>query len=99
LDVDCISYQRSRSHTVPLNAYTTIYIPRQPARSLNQFKSLLLNAYYCNVRSLRSKLVDLHCLLNCPKSIVLLFTETWCNENLTDGLLDSGGLYNVFLRD
>jgi len=99
LGVDCISYPRIRSHTAPINADAPIFIPMQPAKSAKQFKSLLLNAYYCNVCSLRSKLVDLHSLLNCTKSSVLLFTETWCNDNITDGLLDPGGQCNVYRRD
>jgi len=55
--------------------------------------------YYCNCRSLRNRLVELHDLLYNAGVNILWFTETWLNEYTTNGMLDPRGLFHIYRHD
>lgn len=50
----------------------------------NRSSSLPLVLYYQNVRGLRTKLNDLHMTLSACDYDVVVFTETWLNDNIMD---------------
>jgi len=52
-----------------------------------------------NARSLCNKLVELHYLLYLSKFDILLITESWLHEGITNGLLDPEGKFTVLRCD
>jgi len=59
----------------------------------------MLSAFYCNVRSLRNSLAELHLKLYTDKYNVLCFTETWLCNKFTNGMLDPRSQFNIYRRD
>ena len=59
----------------------------------------LLSAYYCNARSLRNSLAELHLKLYTGNFNILCFSETWLCNNFTDGMLDPESKFNIYRRD
>ena len=59
----------------------------------------LLSAYYCNARSLRNSLAELHLKLYTDNFNILCFSETWLCNNFTDGMLDPESKFNIYRRD
>jgi len=55
--------------------------------------------FYCNVRSLRNRLIDLHAVLYGNHFNIITLTETWLSDEVTDGLLDPKSLFAIFKRD
>src|SRR5437870_4037676 len=58
-----------------------------------------INCFYCNARSVKNKLIDLHDILYCGLYNIVTFSETWLSPIMTDGLLDPRGLYNIYRKD
>ena len=60
----------------------------------------LLSCVYFNARSLKNKLVDLHCVLyNDPKPDICFITESWLNSTVTNAMLDPHNEFNIFRYD
>jgi len=55
--------------------------------------------YYCNARSLKNKLSDLHALLYSNRYSIICFSESWLSLVVSDGILDPRGLYNIYRKD
>ena len=61
--------------------------------------SELYTAFYCNARSLRNNLAELHATLYSGNYKILCFTETWLCSYFNDAQLDPQGLFNIYRRD
>ena len=53
----------------------------------------MLNIVYLNARSIVNKIDDLNILAHDNKPELILVTETWCNENIPDSLLNIPNYY------
>jgi len=60
---------------------------------------LKIALYYCNVRSLRNRLIYLLDVFYGHNYNIITLTETWLSDEITDGLLDPKGLFAIFRRD
>ena len=58
-----------------------------------------IKLYYCNARSIKNKLSDLHGLLYMSDYNVIALSETWLLPQLTDAIIDPRGLYTVYRKD
>ena len=47
----------------------------------------------------KNKLADLHFIMYDSNVHIIIITEYWLHEGITDGLLDPQGLFNVFRSD
>ena len=59
----------------------------------------LTNCTLVTASSLKNKLADLHFIMYNGNVHIIIITESWLHEGITDGLLDSQGLFNVFSSD
>ena len=102
------------SKTFILNASASVFIPRASVvddyysttnlvgtgtAELTPVKLELYTAYYCNARSLRNNLTELHALLYSGTYTILCFVETWLCSIFSDSQLDPQGLFNIYRRD
>ena len=58
-----------------------------------------ITVYYFNARSLKNKLLCLHNFLESERPDLVLITETWLNESITDSLILPSNCYNIFRKD
>jgi len=58
-----------------------------------------ISVYYCNARSLRNNLAELHVKLYEENYGVVCITETWLCSKFTDGMLDPNNKFNIYRRD
>ena len=59
----------------------------------------LFTGFYCNARSLRNNLAELHETLYSGKYKIICFTETWLCSNFSDAQLDPKGVFNIYRKD
>ena len=58
-----------------------------------------LSCFYCNAQSIKNEISDLHDLLYSYEYEIIVLTETWLVPDLSDGILDPRGHFNVFRND
>jgi hypothetical protein len=68
-------------------------------KSSVESKSKSISVYYCNARSIRNNLAELHVKLYDEKYSVLCFCESWLCSNFTNGMLDYQNKFNIYRRD
>jgi len=61
--------------------------------------ALVISVFYCNARSLKNCLTDLHFKLYSENFQILCFSETWLCPNFTNSMLDNQSSYNIYRRD
>ena len=61
--------------------------------------SSILNVFYCNVRSVKNKLLELHEILYALDFNIIVLTESWLSPLLSNGILDPKGLFNIYRKD
>jgi hypothetical protein len=61
--------------------------------------TFVLSCFYCNAQSLKNKISDLHDVLYSYEHNIIAFSETWLILDLSDGILDPRGHYNIFRKD
>jgi hypothetical protein len=52
-----------------------------------------------NARSLCNKLPEFHNILSHDQPSIVIVTETWLTDVITDGILTDGNSYSIFRRD
>ena len=94
------------SKSFDLNVNAPVFMPCPPAvenKALSPKTGIelaLLNVYYCNARSLRNNLGELHDLLYSGKFKIICFAESWlCSKLFNDAILDPRSLFNIYRRD
>ena len=71
-------------------------LPADLSEAVNQHNSMFLHHI---IRSLRGKLDELNILLSqCSNLHILAITETWLNDNITDGEISLFG-YSIYRRN
>ena len=79
--------------TSPLSSLATL--PHTKERDID-----ILTAFYCNARSLRNNLTELHDLLYSKRFKLLCFTESWLSGGeFNDGVLDPQSKFNIYRWD
>ena len=66
---------------------------------INSNKCKLLKFFYSNCRSICNKLPDLNILLSSLEYDVLIFSETWLNQNVPNSLLLNNCDYSIHRAD
>ena len=69
------------------------FIPNQEQNS----PAIITILIYCNVRSIRNNLVELHAKIYCGNCKLLIVN--WLCEKFSGSLIDSKGLLNIYRRD
>ena len=59
----------------------------------------ILNCFYCNARSIKNKLLELHDVLYGGFYNIVCISESWLSPNMIDGILDPSGLYKIYRKD
>ena len=59
----------------------------------------LINCTLINARSLKRELADLHFIMYNSNVHIIIITESWLHDGITDGLLDPQSLFNVLKSD
>jgi len=67
--------------------------------SFHDKKSDFLNCILFNSRSVKNKLNELKLLLLSEIDDLMFIVETWLNDTVSDGILSSSTVYNVFWCD
>ena len=62
-------------------------------RSGNQKQKTVLNVLYCNARSIVSKIKDLELISSENEPDIILITESWCNSDTQNILLNIPNYY------
>jgi hypothetical protein len=52
-----------------------------------------------NARSLRNKITDLQVILHNDNACMISVTESWLDNNITDGMIDPDGSYSIYRLD
>lgn len=58
-----------------------------------------INAYYQNVRGLKTKLINIKNNISICEYDIIFLTETWLNDSVSDGELCDPNKYCVYRRD
>ena len=81
------------------NSFNDIKTKPQNFHPKKAVESGFLNCILINSRSLKNKLNELTLLLLSETYDILFFVETWLNDTVSDGILCTSTVYNVFRCD